>query len=399
MSFSKFIVCILLLLPLPAMSAVEFPKERAAFGPGEIYPLDQFGVWRVLCKRDAEGEDQCFVSTVVADYDNGLELTFNVNPIGVTVSAVDVDVDLAPRAIAEISPNSEAEHYARYSAAITYVDGKSFDGYWCDLKDQSVCSQHRELQVADLAKLLKGRTAVVTIFQKSEASQEQKPFTEIPVDLQGLSEALDRANNFSAAVLGYDIEADTIATEVCTFRQDGKEKRLKYSYDEDFELEQVSFRESLFGPSGGGTCPSFVTQAFLAPDATFAQLQLFCLVLDENGELVGFQHGIRDAYGGCAEQSKSFCQRVNQSKDEAIKIARYVRGAVVLTSGATKLAGVTVVKHSSGAAILTGSGGYISGTLGTIGTTTLGVLTSPVTLTATSVSVIAIGGVVYLCSD
>ena len=38
------------------------------------------------------------------------------------------------------------------------------------------------------------------------------------------------------------------------------------------------------------------------------------------------------------------------------------------TAGAVNLVGITAVTHSSGGIILTGSGGYIAGTLGTVGT-------------------------------
>lgn len=59
--------------------------------------------------------------------------------------------------------------------------------------------------------------------------------------------------------------------------------------------------------------------------------------------------------------------------------------------------------HASGAAILTGSSGYIAGTLGTIGASALAtigtVVTAPVTLIVEGVSLAAIGGATYVCWD
>ncbi|WP_018000112.1 hypothetical protein [Paracoccus sp. N5] len=46
---------------------------------------------------------------------------------------------------------------------------------------------------------------------------------------------------------------------------------------------------------------------------------------------------------------------------------------------------------------MTGSSGYFAGTLGTISTSVLAGLTAPATVTAAAVSVVAVGGAVYVC--
>ena len=56
----------------------------------------------------------------------------------------------------------------------------------------------------------------------------------------------------------------------------------------------------------------------------------------------------------------------------------------------TTIVTTTAVAHSSGAIILMGSAGYICGTLGTIGASTIAALTAPATLVAET-SVIALG--------
>ena len=99
------------------------------------------------------------------------------------------------------------------------------------------------------------------------------------------------------------------------------------------------------------------------------------------------------------ELSKSFCERVNSAKDAAIAITGVGAGVVGGASATASAAGVTAVTHSSGAVILTGSGGYIAGTLASIGATSLAVLTAPVTMTAAAVSVATVGGAVYYCKE
>ena len=58
-------------------------------------------------------------------------------------------------------------------------------------------------------------------------------------------------------------------------------------------------------------------------------------------------------------------------------------------SAAARSAGLSVVEHSSGALITTSSGRYVAGTLGTIGSIALGVVTSPV-FVAGAVSAVAV---------
>lgn len=68
----------------------------------------------------------------------------------------------------------------------------------------------------------------------------------------------------------------------------------------------------------------------------------------------------------CAANA-SFCSRTNQYRNGIVnttKAATVAAGTGVGVTGAAAAVGVTAVAHSSGAMILTGSAGYIAGTLG-----------------------------------
>ena len=95
----------------------------------------------------------------------------------------------------------------------------------------------------------------------------------------------------------------------------------------------------------------------------------------------------------------STCEIVNDAKEEAALLVGLGGGAAAGTTIVTTTAGITAVAHSSGAIILTGSAGYIGGTLGTLGASTIAALTAPATLVAAGTSVIALGGAVYYCSE
>lgn len=387
-------------LNCPSMLSAEvnFPKTRNAVGPGEYYLLDDFGDWQSFCLRDENGEDPCQASTLIADLDKGLELDFAVESYLVPQTSRNPDVDVVPRAIVSILALSEAPHYEKYSAAISSIDGQPFDGYWCSLVELTDCNKGPDLEAAELSALLDGRIATITIYNRDATPEDYEIETTIEVDLANLRMAFSAAETFESEVFGIDLDAPLDWTEMCTIRENGVERRISYTYDEIFEAEAISYKEAFLGTSWG-SCPSYVALAYLAPNMTNSQRNMFCLVVDEDDGIVGLQTGEQDAYRVCKEPSRSFCERVNDSKEAALGITGFAAGAVGSAVGTTAATGTTVVAHSSGAAILTGTSGYIAGTLGTIGTAALGVLTAPATITAATVSVIAVGGTVYVCSE
>ena len=186
----------------------------------------------------------------------------------------------------------------------------------------------------------------------------------------------------------------------CTTSINGEFKTLSFDNKESELYENYSFREIFFAHWGDITCPAFITLRHLTPDLSDVERSVFCLQFDDELKTyTSFVNGTRDAHLNCRVPSKTFCERVNDSKDAAIAITGIGAGAVGGASTAASVAGVTAVTHSSGAVILTGTGGYISGTLGSIGAGSLAVLTAPATVTTAVVSFVAIGGAVYFCRE
>lgn len=186
----------------------------------------------------------------------------------------------------------------------------------------------------------------------------------------------------------------------CATSVNGKSKQLSYSLSDESFYDNYSMREAFFSGWGNIDCPSYVTLRHLTPELSDSERSVFCLQFDRKRKTyTGYANGHRDAYLNCSKPSKSFCERVNDSKSAAIAITGLGTGAVAGASTGTAAAGVTAVAHSSGAVILTGTSGYIAGTLGTIGAGSLAVLTAPATITTAAVSVVAVGGAVYFCGE
>lgn len=390
-----------------ASAAPDFPLTRNAVGSGEYYVLEEFGDWKAECLRDEKEGDICEAATTLTSLEQGLELDLAIIPYGRLHPETDADVDVLPVALIDISPYSQSPHYDEYSASITRIDGEPFDGYWCQLTDE--CSRGPELDWDGADRLLQAKKLTVAIYDVNPKKVEEitkisqnfalNPVTEFDVSMRDFRRAYERANRFSAEVRGIDLDAVETQVNTCGFNYQGQHKSVKYAYDEDYDAEHTSFREILRGARGQGDCPSYVMLASLTPDMTGAQRKLFCLNYDKNAKAyLGFQMGEANAYGVCKTPTKAFCARVNDTKAAALAITGFTTGTIGGTVGATTATGTTVVAHSSGAAILTGSGGYVAGTLGTIGTTVIGILTAPATIAAAAVSVVAVGGAVYVCS-
>lgn len=141
------------------------------------------------------------------------------------------------------------------------------------------------------------------------------------------------------------------------------------------------------------TCDSATLIAYLAQEVPEEEISGYCLASDP---LLGFvlAPGARDYRGRCARTS---CDRVSGARDGAAAVA--ARAADVASGRRAEEGRAEAVLHSSGAAILTGSAASVLSTLGS-GTTTAitAALSAPALAGAAAVSVIAVGGAVYLCS-
>lgn len=167
----------------------------------------------------------------------------------------------------------------------------------------------------------------------------------------------------------------------------------------DEAIDNTTFREIFFS-GWGGQCPSYTVLKHLTPELSTAERSAFCLSYDKDSEqYLGYEVGARDAYGVCQEPSRTMCERVNAGKEVALAVSGFGAGASAATSGTMAAAGVTAVTHSSGAVILTGTSGYIAGTLGTTATTALGILSAPAVLAGSAVALVAAGGAVYVCKE
>ena len=81
----------------------------------------------------------------------------------------------------------------------------------------------------------------------------------------------------------------------------------------------------------------------------------------------------------------------------AAKATGGVAAASAAVGAAAQAAGMAAVAHSSGAVIATSAGGYLAGTLGTIGTAALAVVTAPAVLVGAATTAVAVGGTIAYC--
>ncbi|SPJ22879.1 hypothetical protein [Palleronia abyssalis] len=168
------------------------------------------------------------------------------------------------------------------------------------------------------------------------------------------------------------------------------------------DADRPGLRESLRRwPTGGidrlrgrePVCDSQTLIAFLASEVPEAQIDGYCLANDpEAGFLL--VPGARDYRGRCTATT---CDLVNAARDGAGGVAGTAADLVI--GRGEDQSRTDAVIHASGAAILSGSAASILGTLGTGASTAMtAALAAPAVAGAAAVSVVAIGGAVYLCS-
>lgn len=190
------------------------------------------------------------------------------------------------------------------------------------------------------------------------------------------------------------VAAAAHATE-CASSIKGQPVRLSYS-DFDYFKQETTIRD-LAASRTKGVCPGYVILRYMTPTLTDTQRDPFCLDFDtQAGTYRGLSLGERDAYGVCSTPGK-VCEFVNAKKDAALALAGIGAGVSGGATAAATAAGITAVTHSSGAVILTGSAGYIGGTLGTLGAGAVAILTAPAVLAGATVSLVAVGSAVFVC--
>lgn len=195
------------------------------------------------------------------------------------------------------------------------------------------------------------------------------------------------------------------AAEVaCLTSINGLKRTLVYDPQEPNVRANISLRERTFGGPEGIECPGYITLSAilrdLNPAVTYAEMEPFCLQYDDVlKSYAGVAVGPRNIRMICKAKGKSLCQYVNDTKHAGLAVAGLGKGVLDGVDTAASAAGVTAAAAGSGVTIISGPAAYLSGTFSSIGASALAVLTAPATLTATAVTVVAVGGAVYACSE
>ncbi len=139
----------------------------------------------------------------------------------------------------------------------------------------------------------------------------------------------------------------------------------------------------------------------LTPDLADGDRAAFCLVRADTDDgtptVAGFSEGARDDDLTCAVTTNRFCERVNASRDAALDIAGLGPDDSVTDTAVAAADGLRSLSERAGATILTGTGGAVASTLSSLGASALAAVTAPVAIAAGVVSVVAVGGAVYIC--
>lgn len=145
-------------------------------------------------------------------------------------------------------------------------------------------------------------------------------------------------------------------------------------------------------------CDPLVILQHLTPELAEGERAAFCLVRaeDDPASVIGFSEGSRADDLTCADPS-GFCEYVNTTKDAALDVAGLGKDATVTEQAGAASKGVQALRDGAGATILTGTGGAVASTLSSLGASALAAVTAPVAIAAGVVSVVAVGGAVYVC--
>lgn len=196
----------------------------------------------------------------------------------------------------------------------------------------------------------------------------------------------------TAVVLAIVVAGPVLASPTqCSTRIDGEEVTIFFNTDDP---TFSSLRERFW--RRGNECPGAVVITYMMPDLTAEEREIFCANYDPKTRSHSQPaHGRRDARGRCAEPSRT-CELVNATRDEV----KTLTGLSQSGDGRSRFSAlVSTLTHSSGALILSGNAATLTGFLGNAGTLAGTVASSPALLTGAAVSVVVIGGAVYLCAD
>jgi hypothetical protein len=188
-----------------------------------------------------------------------------------------------------------------------------------------------------------------------------------------------------AAGLAFSGPAHASASQ-CDTRIDGEAVTIFFGDDPGSAIPRERFWRR------GQDCPGAVVITYLMPDLSAEEREVFCANYDPKTRSHSQPaQGRRDKYGRCVEPSKT-CALVNATRDETLALM----GMATPQEGRERPSALSRIVHSSGALILSGNLGTLTGALGSAGTAAMA---SPAILAGAAASVVVIGGAVYLCSD
>lgn len=197
-------------------------------------------------------------------------------------------------------------------------------------------------------------------------------------------------NLFAAALTLVSASALHAAPTQCETKIDGEAVTIFYNTDDP---TFSSLRERFL--RRGHQCPGAVVITYLMPDLSASEREVFCANYDPKTKSHSLPaQGRRDSFGRCVEPSKT-CALVNTTKQEAIALMGMGERAEEGTRPGLLSSTISAVTHSSGAMILSGNAGALSGLLSSVGAAA----SAPAVLAGAAASVVVIGGAVYLCSD
>ncbi|MBP1805896.1 hypothetical protein [Rubellimicrobium aerolatum] len=141
-------------------------------------------------------------------------------------------------------------------------------------------------------------------------------------------------------------------------------------------------------------CDSAAVTHFLATTMRLEETEGYCLAADDaNGWLL--VPGARNYRGRC---TKTVCDRVNVVADGMESLGLAMTGLVTGRRVDSDAEAVTAVAHGTGAVLVTGQAPAVATALGPSATALGTALSAPVAAGAAAVTVIGVGGAIYLCS-
>ncbi len=141
-------------------------------------------------------------------------------------------------------------------------------------------------------------------------------------------------------------------------------------------------------------CDSGAIMHFLANTMQLDQTEGYCLAQDDaQGWLL--VPGARNFRGRC---TRTVCDRVNVVADGMEALGQVMMSLVAARPVTTDAEAVTAIAHGTGAVLVTGQAPAVASALGPSAAALGSALAIPAAAGAAAVTVVGVGGVIYLCS-